>query len=311
MKRVIFVSFFLSFVLWSTSFAEAETFTCLVCHGAMKGKIRTETGAVINLNVDGERYASSVHGGFDCLTCHKQFSPNPHEPVKMSSVPHNISSLAAQISKKAKVDSVALSACIECHEDVYMSVIESVHGQNIIKKKEVEGPLCLDCHGSPHYIMPKNNLASMVHKKNIVKVCGDCHEKDDLAKKYDWGTHLLERYYESFHGKKYIIGHPNAPACSDCHGSHSVKAWNDPASPVAMDNRTETCGKCHKGATKKFVTAITHKHIGKDNPIPYYFGKGLTLLLLSVFAFILGHVVLEAFSEIRDRVFRKEGGHHE
>lgn len=311
MKKILLVFLPLCFVLWSASLAEAETFTCLVCHGVMEGKIRTETGAVIDVNVDGERYASSVHGGFDCITCHKQFSPNPHEPVKMSSVPQNIRLLAEQISKKARVDAVALSACIECHEDIYKAVIESIHGQNIVKKKQVDGPLCLDCHGSPHYIMPKNNLSSMVHRKNSVKVCGDCHEKEDAAKKYGWGKHILERYYESFHGKKYIIGHPDAPTCSDCHSYHDVKAWDEPESPVAMDNRIETCGKCHKGATKKFVTAITHKPIGKDNPIPYYFGKGLTLLLLSVFAFILGHVVLEAYSEIRDRVFRKKGGRHE
>ena len=81
-------------------------------------------------------------------------------------------------------------------------------------------------------------------------------------------------------------------------------------SPVAWNNRTETCGKCHKGATKKFVTAITHKPIGRDNPIPYYFGKGLTVLLLSVFVFIVSHLIVEAFSEIRDRVFRKKKEEH-
>ena len=131
-----------------------------------------------------------------------------------------------------------------------------------------------------------------------------------MAKKYNFGTHILERYYESFHGKKYILGHQNAPVCTDCHSYHDVKQWEDPMSPVAWDNRTETCGKCHKGATKKFVTAITHKPIGKDNPIPYYFAKGLTVLLVSVFLFIVGHVILEAFAEIRDRVFRKKKEEH-
>jgi hypothetical protein len=81
---------------------------------------------------------------------------------------------------------------------------------------------------------------------------------------------------------------------------------------VAWDNRTLTCGKCHKGATKKFVTAITHKPVGRDNPIPYFFEKGLIVLLLSVFAFTVSHVILEAFSEIRDRVLRKrKEEHHE
>jgi hypothetical protein len=32
----------------------------------------------------------------------------------------------------------------------------------------------------------------------------------------------------------------------------------------------------------------------------------LIILTISVFAFVVGHVLLEAYSEIRDRVFRKK-----
>jgi len=277
----------------------------------MKGKVKTEGGALIDVNVDGERYSGSVHGGFDCLMCHKQFSTNPHEPASLN-IPKNVAALTGKISGKAKVDPVALAACVECHEESYKLWQDSIHGKNVIDKKQSDGALCIDCHGSPHYITPKNTAASMVNKKNIVKTCGGCHENESLAKKYNLGTHILDRYYESFHGKKYIIGHPNAPTCVNCHSYHNVRKWDDPKSPVAWDNRTETCGKCHKGATKKFVTAITHKPMGKDNPIPYWFEKGLIVLLLSVFIFITGHVILEALSEIRDRVFKKEKeGHHE
>jgi hypothetical protein len=275
----------------------------------MKGKIRTESGAIINVNIDSERYSESVHGGFDCIVCHKQFSPDPHKPPK-AEVSGDIGALSGKISHKAKVDPVALAACAECHGDIYKSLQDSVHGKNVIDKKQADGALCNDCHGSPHYITSKNTLASTVNKKNVVKACGECHEKVELAKKYNFGTHILERYYGSFHGKKYVLGHPNAPTCVDCHRHHDVKEWDDPKSPVAWDNRTATCGKCHKGATKKFVAAITHKPIGRDNPIPYYFEKGLIVLLLSVFVFTVGHVVLEAFSEIRDRVLRKKKEEH-
>ena len=51
---------------------------------------------------------------------------------------------------------------------------------------------------------------------------------------------------------------------------------------------------------------------GKDDPIPYWFEKALIVLLLSVFAFIFGHVILEAISEIRDKVLKKgKEEHHE
>lgn len=313
MKRFLGVAFLWSFLLCFSSSSGAETFTCLACHSAIKGKVRTETGILIDLNVDGEKYSESVHGGFDCVACHKRFGSNPHGSAKISDAPNGIASLASKMSHKAKVDPVALAACSECHSNIYKLWQDSVHGSNILQKKQIDGPSCIDCHGSPHYIRPKNTRLSSVNKWNVVKTCGECHDKKDLAERYGFGTHILERYYESFHGKKYIIGHTNAPTCVDCHRYHDVKKWEDPMSPVAWNNRIETCGKCHKGATKKFVAAITHKPIGKDNPIPYYSEKGLIVLLLSVFIFITGHVILEVISEIRDKVLRKEKkeGHHE
>jgi hypothetical protein len=76
----------------------------------------------------------------------------------------------------------------------------------------------------------------------------------------------------------------------------------DPNSPVFGKNKIATCNKCHKGANEKFVPAITHQ---KPGPIPHYTEKALIVLLLSTFAFIVIHVLLEAFSDIRDAIFRK------
>jgi hypothetical protein len=278
----------------------------------MKGKVQTERDVLINVHVDGEKYLASVHGMFHCTVCHMSFSANPHEPVKPGAVPADIAAIAGKISHRAKIDPVAHAACIQCHGNLYKDWKASIHGRNIIDKKQPDGPLCIDCHGSPHYITPKNTIDSPVNRKNVVKTCGACHDREDIAAKYNYHTYIMDRYYKSFHGKKYVLGHPTAPTCVDCHSYHNVRKWDDPASPVAWENRIGTCGQCHAGATQKFVSSITHKPIDKDYPIPYYVRKGLIVLLLSVFAFIVGHVILEAFAEIRDRVFRKrKGGHHE
>ena len=311
MKRLLVIALTWFPLLSFAGSASAVTFTCLACHSAMKGKIRTEKNVLIDVNVDSDKYENSVHGGFDCIICHKQFQSNPHGPAKIGNVPQNISALAARLSPKAKVDPVALAACMECHGEVYKAWQESVHGKNILDKQQSDGPDCMDCHGSPHYITPQNTVSSMVNRKNVVNTCGECHENKHLAEKYDLGTSIIETYDESFHGKKYLLGDPNAPTCVSCHSSHAIKKWDDPASPVAWENRTVTCGKCHPGATRKFVAAITHKPFGKGNPIPYYFQKALIVLLLGVFAFIVVHVFLEVFSEIRDRVFRKKEERHE
>ena len=312
MKRFFALPLLLFVLVWFAGSASAETFTCLACHSAMQGKVRTEGGALIEVNVDGDRYAKSVHGGFDCIMCHKQFPSNPHETATAGAVSPGIASLAGKLAPKAKSDPVALAVCSECHADAYKEWQDSVHGRNIIEKKQPDGASCIDCHGSPHYITPRNTKESPVSRTHIVKTCGECHKNEKISEKYHLGTHVVERYQESFHGKKYTLGHPNAPTCVHCHNSHQIRQWEDPQSPMAWDNRTKTCGTCHEGATKKFVSAITHRPYGKDNPIPYYFEKGLIVLLLGVFAFIVGHVILEAFSEIRDKVLRKgKEEHHE
>ena len=65
------------------AFSSAETYTCLVCHSAMKQKIKKESGAVVDLFIDEERFTNSVHGFASCDTCHKLFSENPHQkPVR-------------------------------------------------------------------------------------------------------------------------------------------------------------------------------------------------------------------------------------
>lgn len=304
MKSLLLL-FLLQFLFYLSPPAFAETSSCLSCHGSMKGKVMTEKGNIIDLNIDAERFSNSVHGSIDCSLCHKTYKGNPHQPP-VKDAPKKIAELAGIVALKAKTDPVAYASCVDCHEKSDKMVIESVHWRNIAEKKQTDGPLCLDCHGSAHYIMPSKAKESAVNKWKIVQTCGRCHEKEDIAKKYNFSTEIIKKYAESFHGKKHKLGHEGAPTCIDCHGSHSIKKWEDPASPVSWEKRTETCGRCHAGANRKFVTAITHKPTGKDNPIAYYAEKILIILTISVFAFVVGHVLLEVYSEIRDRVFRKK-----
>ncbi len=122
MRRLLIIAFLWFPLLSFAGPASADIFTCLACHSAMKGKIRTEKNVLIDVNVDSDKYEDSVHGGFDCIICHKQFQSNPHEAAKMGNVPQNIAALAGQLSPKAKVDPVALAACSECHSEVYKAL---------------------------------------------------------------------------------------------------------------------------------------------------------------------------------------------
>jgi len=126
-----------------------------------------------------------------------------------------------------------------------------------------------------------------------------------FIEKYNLEENVMDSFKESFHGRKLHLGHTRAPSCASCHNAHDIKTKTDPTSPVFGKNKLETCGKCHKGANEKFVQAITHK---KPGPIPHYGEKLLILLTIGVFAFIVLHVLLEVFADIRDSIFRKKEG---
>ena len=191
--------------------AATDAATCLACHSSMEGPI----------NVNQEKYAKSVHGSFDCVMCHMALKGDQHQGLSGKADRATLE-LAASISSKSKIDAVAQAACAQCHSDIYQAYKASVHGQNVINKKSSDGAICTSCHGSPHYIQPKTSKDSAVNHFNIVQSCGKCHEEKHLAEKYGFSPLVMERYLESFHGRKLKVGHAGAPSCVSCHGSHDI-----------------------------------------------------------------------------------------
>ena len=300
----VFAPLLLLFFISPRAALSEESANCLACHTAMKGKLKAASGAIVELNVDSKKFQASVHGALACTDCHMRFSDNPHSSPS-ASVPADILALSSKISAKYAVDPVAGAACARCHSETYQKVLGSVHGKNVTEKHQTDGALCLDCHGSPHYIVPAKDALSKVGREQQVETCGRCHGDKKIIEKYKLEENVMESFKESFHGRKLHLGHTRAPVCASCHNAHDIKSKSDPSSPVFGNNKLQTCGKCHKGANEKFIPAISHKLPG---PIPHYTEKALIVLLLSVFAFIIIHVLLEAFSDIRDAIFRK-GGH--
>ncbi len=284
-------------VLIPAAAAATDSATCLGCHGSMEGPV----------NVNQEKYSKSVHGSFDCVTCHMALKGGQHQGLS-GKADTTTRELAALVSSKSKTDPIAQAACAQCHGDIYQAYKTSVHGKNVISKKSSDGPVCTSCHGSAHYIQPKTSKESAVNHFNVVLSCGKCHEEKHLAEKYGFSPLVMERYLESFHGRKLKVGHAGAPSCVSCHGSHDIVSAKNPASPVAGENKKKTCSKCHSGATDKFVAAITHKPL---HPIAHFTELALIVLTISVFIFICVHVLLDIFADVRDRLFKKKGGSHE
>lgn len=301
----------------------ADQASCLLCHHGAAGMVEGAAG-LIDMRIEVERFRDSVHGGLDCATCHERFADNPHQDpgqmpdrvlVSMKDSPRaamamastaepdpSVMQIALRIAPKASKDAVAAAACSKCHSEIYEQVLGSVHGKSITTKGSADAALCQDCHGGPHYVLTSSNKLSPAYRDNVVKTCAACHADDEKALANGLNPEVMKSFQESFHGKKLALGHKKAPTCISCHGYHDVRKKDDPSAPVFGTNRLVTCGGCHPGANMGFVGAISHKDPG---PIPHYAEKGLILLTLSTFIFIILHVTLEAISDIRDVLGRK------
>ncbi len=295
--NAVFMCLF-TLILASVAGAKTDAVTCLGCHGMMEGSAKVDQG----------KYSKSVHGGMnDCLMCHMILKGEQHQDLSGEKPDSTVQALAAAISGKDMKVPIAQAACVSCHPDTYASYNASVHGRNVINKKSNDGPVCTSCHGSAHDIQPKTSRESAINQFNVVKTCGGCHEKKMMSEKYGFSTHVMERYKESFHGRKLRVGDTRAPSCVSCHGAHDIISAKDAASPVAGPNKIKACGKCHAGATEKFVASITHKPL---HPIAHFSEIGLIILMVGTFIFIIIHVLLDIYADIRERLFRK-GGKHE
>ncbi len=122
----------------------------------------------------------------------------------------------------------------------------------------VHGSLqCVNCHSA---------LAGkeLPHEAPVAKVsCGDCHDLE------------AKQHAASLHGRAVKRGDPLAPSCVSCHGTHEIKAVEDPSSPVSPLKVPFTCGKCHQeGAPVQRERAIHQDHI-LENYSESIHGEGL------------------------------------
>lgn len=252
---------------------------CLACHSDAQAAADGKTTLPA---IDPAREKASIHGSsFACVDCHKDVRSSPHEntPAKVACAGcHADAAEAYSHSYHAtarKPDGSAPATCADCHGDAhtvvpvtdprspvfhtnipqtcgachgqkfvmganglstqpFVSYQQSVHGR-AVENGSTQAAVCTDCHGA-HDILPANQASSLINKFNVPGTCGKCHA----------GIQTI--YDRSIHGQAIAKGNSLAPVCTDCHGIHTIKAPNDPNSPVSEQNlATDTCARCHQG----------------------------------------------------------------
>ncbi|MBK7743438.1 MAG: hypothetical protein IPI40_06995 [Betaproteobacteria bacterium] len=211
--------------------APAGNDTCLMCHADKDAR----NGQGQPIAVDPARFKASVHGEMQltCVMCHAD--------VADGKVPH--------ADKLKPVD------CKGCHEKAVAEYRGTVHGKARADGRTLAAS-CTDCHGT-HDIRRAKDPASPTNHVNLEATCSKCHGSDAYVEKAKLpGGNVGKQYHDSVHGKLLAGKGPErqtGPECTDCHGTHDIRAKDDPQSRVHRARVPETCGSCHDAIRAQFT----------------------------------------------------------
>ncbi len=213
---------------------------CLACHSDST-LTHDVNGKAVSLYVNPDKFKDSIHGGmFQCVDCHADLKTSPHEntPAKVS--------------------------CATCHADEQTAYDKSFHG-TAVKAGDGKAATCVDCHGSPHELLPASDPKSKVNHASIPATCGACHGQKFVMGASGHSTQPFLSYQESVHGRAVAAGSEKAAVCTDCHGAHDILAASDPKSSIFKFNVPATCAKCHGPVKEEFTASIHGQAIARGN----------------------------------------------
>jgi cytochrome b subunit of formate dehydrogenase len=212
---------------------------CLACHSDASLN-HDVNGKAASLYVNPQAFKDSIHGGmFTCVDCHTDVKTSLHEtpPKKIS--------------------------CATCHADEQAAYDRSFHAM-AVKGGNAKAATCVDCHGSPHELLPASDPKSRVHHNNIPATCGSCHGQQFVMADGGQGAQMMASYGASVHGHA-ATGSEKAAVCTDCHGMHEILDAKDAKSPIFKFNVPATCGKCHEAISKEFNQSIHGQAVAQGN----------------------------------------------
>ncbi|MBK5259210.1 MAG: cytochrome b/b6 domain-containing protein [Thermoanaerobaculia bacterium] len=234
--RVVVLSFLL-LVVAGLAGAQMANDECLGCHSDPSAS-KDVNGKAVSVHVDPTKFGASIHGSMGCNDCHAGIKGYPHEPAP------------------AKVD------CSSCHPDAVAAFAKSRHA----KAKNGRAATCVSCHsGNAHAILPSSDPKSSTSHANIPKTCASCHGQKFVMEGSGLSTQSMFSYQQSVHGRAVAAGNQKAAVCTDCHNAHEVLGANEQSSPIFRFNIPATCGKCHDGVSKTFMSSVHGQSVARGN----------------------------------------------
>jgi len=264
-----------------------------------------------------ENYSESMHGegllkkglavAATCVSCHTSHDILPHTDPKSSIARRNIASTCSKCHSEIELvhrkvikgalwekEANVLPACVDCHQPhkarkvfydqgmadsdcltchAKIDLKSSQDGRSLfVNYDQVKGSMhkqiaCSQCHSEVNtsHIRPCDNITHKVE-------CSKCHES------------VGQEYSQSTHGQMFAKNDPNAPTCTECHGTHGVLGRKDSKSQTFPTNIPTLCGRCHRDGEQ---AAVRYTGVEKDiirNYVESIHGKGLLKSGLTVTA---------------------------
>jgi cytochrome b subunit of formate dehydrogenase len=211
---------------------------CFACH---RDATLTHDENGVSLHVDPQTFKDSIHGSiFTCVDCHADVKSAAHETT-----PKKIT-------------------CAGCHADEQAAYDRSFHGK-AVRGGDTRAASCVDCHGSPHELLPASDPKSRVHHANIPATCGSCHSQQFFMENSGLNPQMVASYQQSVHGHAVAAGSEKAAVCTDCHGTHEILDAKDSKSPIFKFNVAFTCGKCHDSISREYQQSIHGTAVAQGN----------------------------------------------
>jgi cytochrome b subunit of formate dehydrogenase len=209
----------------------------------------------------------------------------------------------------AKVNRLHITdTCARCHEQEAAEYRASVHAAALAKgNPDTAG--CTSCHGE-HDIKAPADPASPVHKANLAQqVCAECHASVKLTQRYGLASDTFKTFTDSYHGLAVRGGAVTVVNCASCHGSHAIRAQDDPRSSIHKSNLAQTCGECHPGANSRFAVGAVHASEAKrdQSPVLYWIATLYVILITVVIGGMALHNGLDFFRKTRHKLAVQKG----
>ncbi len=209
---------------------------CIRCHGKEDYSRKGTDGQQRALHVNAEQYLQSIHGGQDCVSCHRDIVKIPHR----KGIDRNVGCVKCHLDswEEAQRGDIGqehdrLRVVVEQIE-TYMN---SVHARPNIEDQSRTNATCYDCHDA-HYMTSVSSAEDPQNKLKNPYVCGNCH------------TDELDTYMTSVHGKEIGMGNTATAVCSDCHSAHNVERADIVSGRLAI---TAQCGNCHESMLESYL----------------------------------------------------------